>query len=182
MQPIQRIAILGSSGSGKSTLGRQVAQVTNLPLHPLDRVFWKPGWEELSKEEFDRAHAAIVAQDRWIIDGNYSRTAELRAKRADMVIFLDFPRLFCISRVFKRNFMYRNKTRPCITPGCDEKINWEFLKWIWNYPKRSKLKMLGILAQLPKTTQVIYIKKRKEIPLLLQNLADHTCSESRANL
>ncbi|MHA1618588.1 MAG: AAA family ATPase, partial [Promethearchaeota archaeon] len=123
----------------------------------------------------------IVAQDRWIIDGNYSRTAELRAKRADMVIFLDFPRRVCIYRVFKRNFMYRNKTRPCITPGCDEKIDWEFLMWIWHYPKRSKLKMLGILAQLPKTTQVIYIKKSNEIPLLLQNLANHASSVSNAN-
>ncbi|MHA1744469.1 MAG: topology modulation protein [Promethearchaeota archaeon] len=150
-------------------------------MHPLDRVFWKPGWEEVSKEEFDRAHAEIVARDRWIIDGGYSRTAEVRLKRADMVIFLDFSRLICISRVFKRNFMYRNKTRPCITPGCDEKIDWEFLMWIWHYPKRSKLKMLGILAQLPKTTQVIYIKKSNEIPLLLQNLANHASSVSNAN-
>jgi adenylate kinase family enzyme len=170
MHPIQRIAILGSSGSGKSTLGRQIAEITGLPLHPLDRVFWKPGWEESSKEDFDRAHAAIVAQDRWIIDGNYSRTAELRLNRADVVVFLEFPRLFCIYQVLKRYFSYRkDKPRPDMTPECDEKIDWEFLGWIWHYPKRSKLRVMAIIAELPKMIHVVTIKKRKDIPGFLRS-------------
>lgn len=47
----------------------------------LDVLFWKPGWVESSYEEFRPKVAAAVAEDRWIMDGNYSRTFDIRMPR-----------------------------------------------------------------------------------------------------
>jgi hypothetical protein len=32
--------------------------------------------------------------------------------------------------VYKRLFTYRGKTRPDMAEGCNEKVDWAFLKWV----------------------------------------------------
>ena len=70
--------ILGSSGSGKSTLSRDLRDITGLPLFHLDNIWWKPDKSHISREEFDQKLDEILLTDRWMIDGNYSRTYEVR--------------------------------------------------------------------------------------------------------
>ncbi|MBK6772108.1 MAG: hypothetical protein IPG78_08285 [Ignavibacteria bacterium] len=41
-----------------------------------------------SRYEFDEIVLELIMKDKWIIDGNYSRTLKVRAKRADLIIFL----------------------------------------------------------------------------------------------
>lgn len=67
------------------------------------------------------------------MDGNYSGTLDVRLSVADTVIFLDFPRLLCLSRVIKRRLMYAGQSRPDMASDCPERLNWEFLKYIWSY-------------------------------------------------
>ena len=93
---LSRIAIIGNSGSGKSYLAKKLFDITGLPLTHLDNVFWKPNWEKTPKEEWIRLQEAMVAKDRWIIDGNYNSTAELRFKAAELVVFLDSNRVVCL--------------------------------------------------------------------------------------
>ena len=73
---------------------------------------------------------------------------ETRIDRADTVVFLDYSRWLCLYRSTKRQITYRNKTRPDLTPGCDEKLDpkfLKFLKWIWQYRATRRP---GILAML----------------------------------
>ncbi len=70
---------------------------------------------------------------------------DIRLKAADTVIFLDIHRTICVYRAFKRMLRYRNKTRPDMAEGCEERFDLDFLKWIWNYPKT---KRPGILNKL----------------------------------
>ena len=130
---MQRVAIIGCGGAGKSTLARKLGEATDLPVIHLDREHWKPGWVEPPRDEWSARVAELVAGDRWIIDGNYGGTMEARIARADTVVFLDLSRWRCLYRVLKRRVVYRGRPRPDMTPGCDEKLDPKFLKWIWDY-------------------------------------------------
>ena len=51
-------------------------------------------------------------------------------EEADVIVVMLFNRLNCLWRVTKRYVTYKNKTRPDMGPGCKEKLDWEFIKWI----------------------------------------------------
>lgn len=99
---MKRVIILGSCGAGKSVFAKKLAGFTSLPLHHLDKLYWKPYWEESDIDDFTKRLLVLINDKEWIIDGNYSRTITLRAARADTIIFLDYPRWLCIVRVLKR--------------------------------------------------------------------------------
>lgn len=160
---MQRVVIIGSSGSGKSTLAIRLGQVTGLPVHHLDRMHWKPGWVETDPLDFDEALGTILASDRWIIDGNYGRTMARRIEACDTVVFLDLDRIACLLGALKRFLMYRGRTRPDMTPGCDERLNWEFLEWIWTYPERDRQKVLARLKEVTGSKRVITLRSRRAV-------------------
>lgn len=99
---MKRIMILGSAGSGKSTLAKQLNAITGIEVVHLDTLYWKSGWIEASKEEFELEHRKRIQKESWIIDGNYRKTIDERLFLADTVIFIDMPRLLCIFRAIKR--------------------------------------------------------------------------------
>ena len=88
---MKRVLVIGSPGAGKSTFARNLRDKTGLPLYHLDNIWHKPDRTTISREEFDERLAAILAKDSWIIDGNYSRTLELRLQYCDTVFLLDYP-------------------------------------------------------------------------------------------
>lgn len=88
---MQKIIIIGSPGSGKSTFSRKLRDVTGLPLFYLDMLWHLPDRTNVSREEFDRRLSEILSGEKWIIDGNYQRTLELRLRECDTVFLFDLP-------------------------------------------------------------------------------------------
>ncbi|MDR2096312.1 MAG: hypothetical protein LBP76_12475 [Treponema sp.] len=74
----KRIMIIGSCGSGKTTLAIQLSNILKLPIIHLDKEYWKPGWVETSKEEWENKQNKLVLDENWIIDGNYGGTFDIR--------------------------------------------------------------------------------------------------------
>ena len=101
---IKRIMIMGRSGSGKSTFSYVLHQKTNLPLYHLDKYFFTDYWQERNYQEFIAIQQELVNQEQWIIDGNSTKSFEMRYKRADVCLYFNFPRYLCYWRVFKRLF------------------------------------------------------------------------------
>jgi adenylate kinase family enzyme len=130
---VQRVLVIGSPGAGKSTLARELAQRSGLPLFHLDRMHWLPGWIERDRDEGRAELAGVLAQDRWIIDGNYGSLLPMRLARADTVVWLDYPTWLCVRRVLKRWWHYRGTNRPDMTEGCPERLNLEFLVYVLNF-------------------------------------------------
>ena len=159
---MERILIIGCSGAGKSTLARKLGVLTGLPVIHLDSLFWKPGWVESTKAEIDEKILTAMAQTQWILDGNYSRTLPLRLEKCDHVIFLDFPRWLCLWGVLKRVAKNYGKIRPDMAEGCPERLDWEFLVWVWNFNKNVRPKLLLALESKPEVT-VTVLKNRKEV-------------------
>ena len=166
---MDRILIVGSPGSGKTTLGRIMAEKLGLPLVHLDKLFWREGWVNVSREEFDALLTAELEKEKWIIDGNYSRTLGVRLCRADTVILLDYPRHVCLLRVLKRIMKNYGITRPDMGDGCPEKLDREFLSYVWSF--RSKERP-GIIEKLStaKNVELITVRNKREYRELLSRL------------
>ena len=144
---MERVVLIGCGGAGKSTLSRKISEKLNLPIYHLDKIFWNEGWVETPKDEFDKELKEIVNKDKWIIDGNYLRTLDMRVKRADTVIFLNMPTYLCTYRIIKRRFMYRGVSRPDIAEGCPEGIDLEFFSWVLKYNKDVRPEVLDTLSK-----------------------------------
>jgi adenylate kinase family enzyme len=89
---VARIVVIGNAAGGKSTLARHLARRRELPLIEIDRLLWEHGWREAPVADYARGHAAIVAQDRWVIDGlgRQDSIAE-RLARSTEIILIDMP-------------------------------------------------------------------------------------------
>lgn len=142
---MNRVIVIGCSGSGKSTLARIIGAKTRLPIYHLDTLYWQTGWMPHPDETaFQATVREIAAKESWIIDGGFTTgCAEARFSRADTVVLFDLPRWKCLWRVFKRFVTYRGRTRPDLPPGCQEKFDMEFYRYIWNYRKNQFPKILG---------------------------------------
>ena len=101
-----KINVVGTSGSGKTTFGKQLAEILNIPLIEMDAIYWGPDWSgAFDQELFSRLNTALEAEN-WVLDGNYSRTEDIKWKQVEDVIWLDFsfPRTVyqAISRAIPR--------------------------------------------------------------------------------
>ncbi len=85
---MQKVIIIGCPGAGKSFFARSLRNKTNLPLYYLDMIWHNPDKTTVSHEDFDNKLRAILERERWIIDGNYMRTLEMRLKMCDCVFFI----------------------------------------------------------------------------------------------
>ena len=102
MQLGNRIIIVGCPGSGKSTLAYKLHRITGIPLIHLDNIWWKSDRSHITRDEFDFELTKIMKGERWILDGDYSRTYEKRIMHCDTVIFLDYDVETCIDGILKR--------------------------------------------------------------------------------
>lgn len=99
---MRRIAIVGTSGSGKTTLARQLAALLGVPHVELDAFQWQPDWTPLDQGSFRERLAEALADDGWVVDGNYYSLRDLTLARADTLIWLDYPLPLVLWRVTSR--------------------------------------------------------------------------------
>lgn len=158
-----------SGGAGKTTLARQIADKLRLPVIHLDAHYWRPGWVETPPDEWRRTVAELIARPVWVMDGNYGGTMDMRIAACDAVVFLDLPRLVCLWRTVKRTLHFRGRTRPEITTGNPDRMTWDFVQWIWTYPKRRRPAILVRLARL-EDKRVIILSSRRAVDRFLEDL------------
>lgn len=170
MKNAQRIMVIGSCGAGKSTLSRKLAAHLDLPLIHLDQHHWQAGWVECDKATWTKKTDELIAAERWIIDGNYNGTMDARIARADTIIFLDYPTLTCLYRITKRIIKHWRKTRPDMTPGCNERFNWEFYHYVAMFNVVRRPGILRRLEGVDATKDIHIIKNNKNIQDLLERI------------
>ncbi|MBK5437402.1 AAA family ATPase [Pseudomonas sp. TH32] len=162
---MQRIVILGNAGSGKSTLARTLGERLGLPVVHLDRLFWSPGWVEPDAEQFRTRVREAVATDTWVCEGNYARrTFDLRLPRADLIIWLDTPRLTCFTRVILRSALKR--PRPDMAAGCTDRIDrafLTFLKFVWTFDRSYRPGIEAVRLAVGPQIPVVHLRGSREI-------------------
>lgn len=166
---MERVLVIGSGGAGKSTFARSLGAATGLPVVHLDANFWRPGWDPTPAVEWAERVSVLLQPRRWIMDGNFGGTLELRLAACDTVVLLDMPRIICLRRALRRWWQYRQESRPDMTPGCAERIDFGFLRWIWRYPTASLPKVLDKLSRLPAGVHVVRLQSPQEVDEFLDN-------------
>ena len=152
----KKILVLGCPGSGKSTFARKLQAETGLPLIHLDNVWWRADRTHISRDEFDRALAGLLAGERWIMDGDYSRTYEARLRAADTVIFLDYPEDLCMAGIVARV----GQDRPDM-PWTEGTLDRELVAQVRNYASSNRPALLALFQKYPEK-QVLTFTSREE--------------------
>jgi adenylate kinase family enzyme len=160
---MRRVLVIGSGGAGKSTVAARIAGRLALPLIHLDALYWRAGWRPTEKGEWERVVRELVAAPAWVMDGNYGGTLDLRLARCDTVVFLDLPRALCLWRVLRRRLAHRGRSRPDVAPGCPERVDWEFVRWVWSYPARRRPAILRKLAALRPDQRAVVLTSTREV-------------------
>jgi adenylate kinase family enzyme len=151
---VQRIAIIGAGGSGKSTLARELGRRLDLPVTHLDDLFWQPGWVEPNRDEWEALNRELVQAERWILDGNYGGTMEIRLEAADTIVFLDPPPLLCIWRVLRR----RGRDEPA-----SARRLLAFVAYIWRYRRTRRPTVEERIARHGAGKQVDVLRSRRDV-------------------
>lgn len=166
----ERIMIIGCSGGGKSTLAKKIADRFGLALFSLDRdVIWLPGWVMRPAQERRRLTRELAGRPRWVIDGTSPSSFDLRLPRSDLVIWVRLPRHLCLFGVVSRWLRHMGRTRPDMAPGCPEKIDLNFLHYIWTFERRHTPKILAAIAEHGPAVPLVELRSRREIRRLLDH-------------
>lgn len=143
---MRRAIVIGCPGAGKSTFARKLSAKTGLTLHYLDMIWHRPDRTVIGREEFDRRLAQLVAEDEWILDGNYARTLPVRLACCDTVFYFDLPLEECIEGAKSR----LGKERVDM-PWTDDELDPEFLQWIIDFPRNVVPEIERHLKNIDKT-------------------------------
>jgi len=83
---MQRINVIGTSGSGKSTFSKRFAAIIGAPYLEIDKMFWGPDWTFAPDDVFFKRMEKELRAEKWVLDGNYTRTTPIKWQNVQMVI------------------------------------------------------------------------------------------------
>ena len=139
---MNRVLVIGCPGSGKSTLAKALHEKTGLPLFHLDMMYWNADKTNVDESMFLARVSYALAQESWIIDGNYAASLELRMQSCDTVIFLDYSVETCLEGIAAR----KGKVRTDI-PWVETEDDLEFLDFVRSYPVLVRPNVLTLLEK-----------------------------------
>jgi adenylate kinase family enzyme len=150
--PYKRIVVVGVTSSGKSTLAEQLAKRFNLSYIELDALHWEPNWQGAPLEVFRARVEEATQAERWIVAGNYRIARDLTWRKAEVIIWLDYPFLTVLWQLTRRTF-HRWWTQELLW-GTNRESLWDHFR-LW-----SKDSLFNWLFQT-------YWKRKREYPMLL---------------
>jgi adenylate kinase family enzyme len=130
---MKKIIVIGCPGGGKSTFSRKLHNITGIPLHHLDMLFWNSDKTTVEKDVFLERLTAVLKEDEWIIDGNFQSSLEMRLAACDTVFFLDYPTELCLEGIRER----RGKTRSDI-PWIETEEDGDFIEFIKKFNEQQR--------------------------------------------
>lgn len=172
---MRRVLVLGCPGSGKTTFSCRLAARTGLPIISLDREHWRPGWVPLPRQVWRARVAELCARPCWIMDGNYDSSLDLRLPHADTVVIFDRGLALCLARVTWRACTGLGQVRPEMAPGCPERFDLGFYRYIWNFSRRDRPNVDRMLAVYGRHLSPVIFRRDADVARFLDSLpCNHT--------
>jgi len=164
---LKKIMIFGRPGSGKSTFALKLHYKIKVPLYHLDKYFFEANWIERNYQDFLDDQQAIVNKDGWIIDGNSTKSLEMRWQRAELVLFFNYSKWICLFRVFKRLFS-KNREIDDRADGCGERVRMVLLKYMWGFENRVRAQLEDLKEKYP-SAKFVEVRNDKELQNIFIN-------------
>lgn len=164
-----RIMIFGRPGSGKSTTATRLGKLLALPVYHLDKYFFVENWKERNYQEFLQIQQDLVNHDSWIIDGNATKSLEMRYARAQVVLYFNYPRPTCLWRLFKRTWR-KDVAIQDRAAGCHENVRWQLVKYMWGFDERVQDVLVNLKNSYP-DVQICTITNDRELKTVVQEIA-----------
>jgi len=155
---MNKVIIIGCPGSGKTTFAEKLHKCTGLPLYYLDAIWHKPDKTHISREDFDKRMSEIFCEKKWIIDGNYKRTIEVRLKECDTVFLFDLPMEICLQGATERI----GKGRYDL-PWLEKELDPKFKKFIEEFSEKTLPNIYELIDKYKAEKQVIVFNSREEV-------------------
>ena len=180
---MKRVAIFGNAGGGKSTLARELAAITGLPLHVVDKIQYRPGVGEVPYEEYLLAHRTLLDCNEWIIDGfGCVKSVWERFEAADTLIHVDLPLtvhvLWVTKRLFKGLFV-TPEGWPENSPIIRSSI--QSYQVLWPCHRHLTPKYRSYVSEAAQRKRVFHLRSRREVKQFLETIKNEVSSaQSRA--
>lgn len=162
---MRKVIVIGCPGSGKTTFAEKLNKVTGIPLYYLDAIWHKPDKTHIPRELFDERLKEIFEAPEWIIDGNYSRTIEMRLIQCDTVILFDLPTEICLQGATER----LGKGRYDM-PWIEKELDPEFETAIKNFPTISLPQIYDLLDKYGESKNIVIFRSREAADTFLENI------------
>ncbi len=168
----KKIMIFGRPGGGKSTFANALSKALNIPVHHLDKHFFISGWAKRDHQEFLQIQQKLVSQKEWIIDGNSTKTLEMRWGEADLILYFDISRYRCLWRIFKRLFTGESPFDDR-ADGCKEQVTWKLVRYLWTFETRATPLIQNLQKKYP-DKKLLILKTNQEIQKTLYTTTNGT--------
>ncbi len=162
---MKKVIVIGCPGSGKTTFAEKLNKSTGIPLYYLDAIWHKPDKTHIPREDFDKRIREIFREDRWIIDGNYKRTIEMRLKECDTVFLFDLPTEVCLQGATERIGKGRYDM-----PWIETELDPEFEQFIKDFPEDTLPYIYELLEKYKSEKQIIIFRTRNESDEFLKKM------------
>ena len=162
---MNRVLVLGCPGAGKTTFARRLAKRTGLDVVHLDAVWHRSDRTHLTREEFDKRLETLLARDRIILDGHYSRTLERRLAACDTVFLFDLPVQTCLAGARARLGREREDL-----PFVDEELSEELAERIRDFSRSALPEAMTLIEKHRAGRQIVIFHSRTEADDYLSRL------------
>lgn len=154
---MKKIIVIGCSGAGKSYFAKKLHSITGIPLYHLDMIWHKPDKTHISREEFDERLKKIFEEDSWIMDGDFSRTMEMRMQACDTIILFDIPYEICMRGIKEREGKKRDDM-PWAAAETDDML----LNSVRSYIPEQLPRVCQLLEKNKQDKEIVIFKTREE--------------------
>ena len=179
---MDRIAVFGSTCSGKSTFAVNLSDLLDIPVYHLDDLFWEAEWKIAHNDIFQKQVEEIVIEEKWILDGNYSKVRKKVLNRVTNAIILDPPLFLILWRLFVRTLGRSTKIKlgkiSRLPSRIEENEDKEFFfksfvelaKYAFRFKKRGYKKLLEEISQILNKESIVILRRKKNIRKFLSEL------------
>ena len=154
---MKKVIVIGCPGSGKTIFAEKLHKMTEIPLYHLDAIWHKSDRTHISREDFDSRIQGIFSEESWIIDGNYSRTIEMRLKECDTVFLFDLPTEICLQGATER----LGKERYDM-PWTSHELDYEFKLQIERFSTENLPQIYNLIDKHGQNKSVVVFKTRDQ--------------------
>ena len=171
----KRVLVAGTSGSGKTTVARSLAEILGVPHVEIDELFHGPNWRP--NPDFVAAVESFSSREAWITEWQYGSVRPLLAARADLLVWLDYPRALVMSQVVRRTIRRRIRREVLWNGNVEPPLRTivsnreHIIRWAWRTHRKTAQAVEELVRARP-GLPVVRLANRAEAEEWLTGLSD----------